>query len=524
MLSIYNIISRFVFRYAKQNKWFTSQINVEEEFVRVICHIDYTEIYRDFHAFVPIKEDVEDRCNIALTKDTVSVLIIGIDAISRLNLYRHMPETVSFIKQNLNFVEMLGYNKIDDNTFPNLIPVLTGLSVEQLEKSCWPTQDSYFDNCSFIWNKYSSHGYRTMFAEDASWMGMFSLYKRGFLKQPTDYYTKTFDNVSENEIGRQRRSLNNLCIGVRLSFKVLLEYLSKFAVTMLDKLTFSFVWSASFSHDFLNLPKYSDKDYVQLFEKLLNTGVFNKTILIFMSDHGIRTGKILTTYQGHLEDRLPFLFIAYPDWFKKKYTTGVRNLRKNMHRLTTPFDLHKTLKDLSNLNKLDRTKIKRRTSLLYTLKTQPRGISLFLPISENRTCEKAGIVEHWCTCHKKVNVPTNNSNVKQSVDFLMMSINELFITFPQCSVLKLDKIINARLEKSTAHKAVNTTNIGTQDYTVIIETVPGNALFEATIRRNAYWKTYSLGGPISRINVYENQSYCVSHFRMKLYCYCQNQK
>jgi hypothetical protein len=44
----------------------------------------------------------------------------------------------------------------------------------------------------------------------------------------------------------------------------------------------------------------------------------NKTVLIFLSDHGIRFGAIRKTSVGKLEERLPFMFLIFPDWFLKK--------------------------------------------------------------------------------------------------------------------------------------------------------------------------------------------------------------
>jgi len=89
---------------------------------------------------------------------TPSVLLIGADALSRLNFYRQMPKTLQFLKDQ-NAIELLGYNKVDDNTFPNLVPVFTGKSVDEIQKTCWTSNNDYFDDCPFIWKNYSERGY-----------------------------------------------------------------------------------------------------------------------------------------------------------------------------------------------------------------------------------------------------------------------------------------------------------------------------------------------------------------------------
>jgi hypothetical protein len=45
----------------------------------------------------------------------------------------------------------------------------------------------------------------------------------------------------------------------------------------------------------------------------------SKTVLFFLSDHGIRFGAVRQTSVGKLEERLPFMFLIFPDWFLKKY-------------------------------------------------------------------------------------------------------------------------------------------------------------------------------------------------------------
>lgn len=104
---------------------------------------------------------MEKRCEEhAIATEHVNVLVIGLDALSRLNFHRQMVSSASYLKYDMEAIEMMGYNKVGDNTFPNLIPMLTGLSVEQLKKKCWPSESEVFDKCPFIWNTFSKFGYR----------------------------------------------------------------------------------------------------------------------------------------------------------------------------------------------------------------------------------------------------------------------------------------------------------------------------------------------------------------------------
>lgn len=86
-----------------------------------------------------------------------------------------------------------------------------------------------------------------------------------------------------------------------------------------------------------------------------------------------------------------FMYAILPKSFQEKFPLATKNLKINSKRLTTHFDVFETLKDLSNLKKnvLSDEKVKQRVDDLK--EKLPRGISLFLEIPGERTCESAGI-------------------------------------------------------------------------------------------------------------------------------------
>ena len=68
------------------------------------------------------------------------------------------------------------------------LTVLTGLDKDEIADACVPFENSTFDRCHFIWDKFKSQNYTTLFAEDTGWLGLFNYFRGGFTKQPTDYY------------------------------------------------------------------------------------------------------------------------------------------------------------------------------------------------------------------------------------------------------------------------------------------------------------------------------------------------
>ncbi|KAF5298405.1 hypothetical protein FQR65_LT01183 [Abscondita terminalis] len=488
---------------------FNNSVLIDTEFVQVTCTHRNETIYMDFFSFVPLKPKF---INLTSSTQKLNVLVVGIDSVSRINFHRQMPLTAQLMKE-FGAIEFLGYNKVADNTFPNLIPLLTGLHLSELVKNCWHKQTDKFDKCHFIWNNYSSNGFATVFAEDGAWMGLFNYRRRGFCKQPTDYLWGTFDHVAEDQIGNAH-DLNYQCIGSREIYRVLLDYTIKYVSTMDQNKVpyFGIFWGCSLSHDYLNKPQLGDKHYVNFFRKLFEMSTLSSTILIFMSDHGIRYGDIRSTYQGRMEERLPFLYVIFPKTYQEEYRTIYLNLKKNSRRLTTPFDLHETLKDLVNPFKLSQTEINRRIS---ARKGNERAYSLFEPIPDNRTCANAHISSHWCTCQVSTVINKNETVIIEIANYSVQHLNRLLGGYAECAKLSLAEIYNARVHSSEKKIQANSYTL---DYTIGFRTEPGGGNFEATIRKKN--STFSVLGSISRINLYGDQSRCINDFQLKLYCYC----
>ena len=96
------------------------------------------------------------------------------------------------------------------------------------------------------------------------------------------------------------------------------------------------------THNVFNDAGLMDPFVTNLLNRLFSDNLMTNTILIFFSDHGIRFGPILRTLSGKYEERLPFMHIYVPKEWRN------RNLSINQNRLTTPFDIHSTLKHIIN--------------------------------------------------------------------------------------------------------------------------------------------------------------------------------
>lgn len=498
-------------KYSGECVVFNNSVEIAEEYVMVKCYLNTSLIYTDMFAFVPLT-------NVSKVEDPLplNVLVLGIDAVSRLNLHRQLPHTLKYLRK-LGLVELLGYNKVGDNTFPNLIPVLTGYSEDELTKVCWHKNTDKFDKCPFIWKQYSENGFKTAYAEDSAWMGIFNYAKRGFHEQPTNYYWSFFNRIAEDIIGNEHDSNVIRCVGARRVYATMLDYIKKFTTTMQNNKQpyFGFFWEVSLSHDYLNAPKMADEEFEAFFKYLNDSGALNHTALIFMSDHGIRWGGIRSTFQGRMEERLPFLTLLFPRWYQKTYHTAFINLQRNVRSLTTPYDLHETLKDLMNPFELTTENLNVRTNF-------SRGYSLFAKIPYNRTCEDAAIASHFCTCQLSFPINKNEAVVIEAAEFAVDYINSLLEWYAECSNLSLAAVHNARALMH--NETVVDKYKEYEDYMITLETQPGGGVFEVTVRKHLNAKNtdiFEITGTVSRINLYGKQSKCVTDFHMKLYCYCK---
>jgi membrane-anchored protein YejM (alkaline phosphatase superfamily) len=274
---------------------------IEHEYVQVFCeNANQSQIYVDYHSFFPpsplTPKSEEGKFN---------VMIIGIDSVSKLNFHRMFNATSKTLKE-LGAIEFHGYNKVDDNTYPNLIPMLSGLSSQELNSSCLMSNVTTFDNCHFIWDDFRKKGYETLFSEDSAALGLFNYFRHGFDKQPTDYYFRTALYEMEKKIAYNKIGNYKLCLGHRTPADIFFKgYMQKFVRSLKNQSTFSFFWTSSMSHDYINYPILIDDDVSDLLNLMKSEKMLEKTVVFMMADHGIRFGTFRQgTFQGMVEERL----------------------------------------------------------------------------------------------------------------------------------------------------------------------------------------------------------------------------
>lgn len=444
-----------------------------------------------------------------------SLILWGIDSVSRINFRRTMPQTFNYLKQRKWF-ELRGYNKIGDNTFPNLMALLTGQNQTTAMKTCKPRKIGGLDNCKLIWKEFHKQGYHTAYGEDTPSMSTFNYLKKGFRKAPTDYYFRPMSLAIEEHLTFKKKAGLKYCVGNRQYGEYVYDMGLQFVTRFQYEPNFGLFWTNSFSHNDYSVPATMDSTILKYLKEMETLGIFDNTIVFFLSDHGMRFGQLLRLPGGFLEERLPTFFISIPKWFRNTYPALIKNLETNCQRLTTPYDIYMTMQHLLKINEPN-FDIKAATGC-----TQCQ--SLFREVPENRKCADAGISENWCTCTQYKILSSNRKEIKRLSSLIVKSINDYIINKnlnSVCSELTLHNIKEAKQHYNDKDFTLSTYRI---EFSVNPKTKP-EAIFAATVKCDPSAHEIALNlnveEDVNRYTKYENTAKCIQDKEAKKYCICK---
>ncbi|XP_064611704.1 LOW QUALITY PROTEIN: uncharacterized protein LOC135475699 [Liolophura sinensis] len=501
---------------------------LETDFFKVSCVAKDNSTYVNIHAGIAYNATVHARSPEIPFPDSAmgyNVLMIGFDSVSRMTWLRKLPKTHAYITKELNGILLEGYNIVGDGTPQALLPILTGQTEEELPEARRSKAGAKpVDNHPWIWKEFQKLGYVTQWAEDESDIATFTYRMLGFKDQPVDHYMRPFYIVAEG----MYRKFKRFCLGSVPRHVVYLNWVKDTFRMYTKKRKFMFGFISEYSHSDNNNLGLMDSDVNDFLHFLQDGGHLDHTILIMFGDHGARFDKIRETVQGKLEERMPYFVFRFPPEFEKRYSTALKNFRTNSLRLSTPFDIHETFKDILDFRNIEKGNISH------------RGISLFSEIPKERSCGMAGIEPHWCACLSWETVKYNDTDGKGAVTATVKFINSIIEPFKdKCAhltLLNITRIIKyVTSNDMLKFKKSKDVDGRVADYqgkfclqklsTVTFKTTPGNGHFEATVRQNAEKTNYTISEhEISRINKYGTDPACIMETRplIRPYCYCKS--
>ncbi|XP_002036289.2 LOW QUALITY PROTEIN: uncharacterized protein LOC6611766 [Drosophila sechellia] len=446
-----------------------------------------------------------------------SVIMYGIDTVSRTNLRRLMPMVFEFLKSP-GWYEMMGYNKVADNSYPNIFPILTGYSPSSAENQiCDTSQPGCLDEIPFIWKEMKKNGYLTAYAEDTLIINTFNYVKPGFLSRPTDYYFRPVLDALEKKTNKHYYPGCKMayCLGRRLANSYIFDYCRQFMQRFVaDRPIWGMFWSNHISHDDFSMLSAMQHKIVGDLLNFEKDGSFEHTIMIFFSDHGSRFGPLMRTKESFLEARQPIMFIYSPPWFREKYPQYVEALAQNQNRLSSNFDVYNTLKHIINIEGLVED-----TKWAYDC---PQCQSLFYPLPESRSCSEAAIPEAYCTCHNYEEVQEDHGTWRMA-ELVVDRINQ-YLQYNNlqnlCSSLTL-RVINiteVRMLESDEYVGLGK---GLRHYHTKFQVHQNLAEFFATVLYDRRTEELHINVElINRINIYRADAECVDDGTQKLFCIC----
>lgn len=142
----------------------------------------------------------------------------------------------------------------------------------------------------------------------------------------------------------------------------------------------------------------------------------------------------------------------------------------------------------------------------------PRCRSLFDLADQERSCQEAGIEQHWCTCTEYSEINPDDSLVQSAVQYVIGMLHKSVKSTRKCARFKLKAVVYSSVTEASGKE---------MHLLVVFKTKP-SAVFEATVkvRKDEERTLFELQGSVSRLDSYENVSHCVSDPSKKKYCYC----
>ncbi|XP_064469443.1 uncharacterized protein LOC135384151 [Ornithodoros turicata] len=449
----------------------------------ISCHYFSTLIQRfENHRFVLNPAEERQQCSPQFGRKRVpSVIMISLSSVSRESMERHMPVTRDFLLNTLRAFELENYNQVGADSFENQLALLTGVATSKS-----------VSKLDFVWSRFENVSYKTLYLQESPHDGLSGM----FAFPPTSYYIQhvvgAIDNsVLKKEVGR------GYCIGDKLALEFYLEYVT--SVAQSDCPLFAYVALNEVAQRDVNSARIVDRPIASSLKAMRNAGVFNNAALVFLSDLGMRAGRIKLTHPGRFQDNQPFAFLALPPWISHQMQVPDANRR----RLTTAFDVHATLLHLSQ----------------YPSKwapSTPHGVSLFREVPAQRTCEMASVPILYCASACLLTVNTAEPLATSIALFVVEQVNKLTATHlpGKCQPWTFGRVRDIHKCSSTVLKS---------DYRLSLTVSPGNTVFEATVRvmRNQSKLRLSLLDPVDRILVRPWNTFCAAGHPSEKYCYCK---
>ena len=331
-----------------------------------------------------------------------NIYILYLDAISRNHFRRKMKKTIKIIEKmlyanknkedseykNYNSFQFFKYHNLEGHTQGNNMPFIYG--------------NSQFSDTGISMTKFfKEKGFITCATQNSCNKELFDWSSSSFKSfEFSDWDHENFalfcdpnfeDKKNKWSIINGKCSVLRRCFYGRDSFDYSFDYVSQFLEAYKNERKF-FKLMASDGHEItLEVVKYIDNSLSKFLEKLLYNYTDDKTAIIIMSDHGAQMPgpyDALFFKERWMEKYLGVFFLILPKNIDNNTNINYENIFYNQQKFITTYDIHDTLLDILNVDKMK-----------YSQMNHNKGQSLFQKINgkkRNCTIYKKEIKNCYC--------------------------------------------------------------------------------------------------------------------------------
>uniref|UniRef100_A0A0N5BJ14 Sulfatase domain-containing protein n=1 Tax=Strongyloides papillosus TaxID=174720 RepID=A0A0N5BJ14_STREA len=487
---------------------------------------------------------LKDPYNIANINNKYNVHLIVIDSVSHYMAMRGLENTIAYLEKEYSAALFKMNNKIGSNSRPNAHGFLLNrrisslrnfLNIEKVKPSDYITIgkndcNEYLDDQPFIINYYRQLNYTVLSGEDSSYTAFTSNNCKGFKKHFAHHTTRPYAlklfNPKYSQSNKFLRIHESKCLGYS---NYQFDYLINFMKTYKDLKQFTFTWITHIAHDKLT-GHYQYDNYFKSFFKT-NKYLFDNGFLIFMADHGFRTGKYRSSEIGAFEDKNPFLIISPPKELRTNSSEVLKNLKINANKHTSHFDIYATMLDIltegsrtnfSNMSYFNFTNIVKNDTI--------KGSSLLRELNENRTCYSMEITSEYCLCREKftnydgrlLQFNESSTSTTRNDDPLVKNIKKLFVNVLNDKLNKTGLTEYCEMLSENENGEFKLQYLYNEEKKIIFyikqEVLP-KGIFEAYLNEDGK----IISDSIERLDRYAKYAeVCVPNHADRMFCYCKN--
>ena len=277
-----------------------------------------------------------------------NLLLLMIDPLSRSRFERSLVKTKYLLSQ-LNFTSFTSYTAVGNNSGPNQAALYSGQPLKSRNSISNHTREWLWDTLR------KEGGYATLKAEDGCIENSNMLQS---IKPQVDH-GDAFNRMMCFDFQRPN------CLGGKRAAEHLVEYGAQFmtAYSKLEKPWAGFLHLIDSHEDTQTLEGTLDDILFQFLFSIYNKEqlarlplgkrlklsipptVWNNTVIVLMSDHGLHYGSYLQSPQGLKERSQPLFTIHLPST-NLVSPDQLEALKHNKHLVTTPYDVYQTILDL----------------------------------------------------------------------------------------------------------------------------------------------------------------------------------